>query len=145
MRTRYRLAFLALSAGALVAAPPAAAHHSYAMYDMTIQKTMTGKLYRYVVGGNHSHFVFHVVKPDGSIETGSNGEPVAWTVETASAAALAKRGLTVDAFKPGTIFTITFSPLRDGRNGGAQREGGVIMCGATVPEGGCTEKTGKRF
>jgi hypothetical protein len=73
------------------------------------------------------------------------GKPVTWSVETAAAAQLARRDITVETFKPGTIFTITFSPLRDGRNGGAQREGGLIMCGMKMPQGGCNEKTGKPY
>ena len=128
-----------------VASVPAAAHHSFAMYDMSVQKTMTGKLVRYVLGGNHSQLVFQVVNPDGGLAADGQGKPVTWSVETAAAVQLARRGITVESFKPGEIFTITFSPLRDGRNGGAQREGGLIMCGMTLPDGGCTEKTGKAY
>jgi len=51
----------------------------------------------------------------------------------------------VETFKIGTIFTITFSPLRDGRNGGAQQGPSVIMCGMKMPAGGCTEQTGKKY
>ena len=144
MSGRNRMA-AAVTALALLLAAPVAAHHSFAMYDMTVQKTMTGKLKRYVVGGNHSQFVFDVVNKDGSIAKNDKGEAVTWNVETAAAVALARRGITVETFKIGTIFTITFSPLRDGRNGGAQREGGLIMCGMTLPREGCTEKTGKKF
>ena len=144
MSGRNRMA-AAVTALALLFAAPVAAHHSFAMYDMTVQKTMTGKLKRYVVGGNHSQFVFDVVNKDGSIAKNDKGEAVTWNVETAAAVALARRGITVETFKIGTIFTITFSPLRDGRNGGAQREGGLIMCGMTLPREGCTEKTGKKF
>jgi hypothetical protein len=132
----------ALLAAAIV---PAAAHHSFAMYDMTVQKTMTGKLIRYVLGGNHSQFVFQVVKADGTLEVDAKGAPVIWSVETAAAVQLARQGITVETFKPGEIFTITFSPLRDGRNGGAQRDGSLIMCGHTMPQGGCNETTGKTF
>jgi len=128
-----------------IAAAPAGAHHSFAMYDMSVEKTMTGKLVRFVLGGNHSQFVFQVVNPDGSLAKNDKGEPLIWNVETAAASALARQGITVESFKPGTIFTVTFSPLRDGRNGGAQRAGALIMCGMTMPEGGCTEKTGKRY
>jgi hypothetical protein len=124
---------------------PAAAHHSFAMYDMTVQKTITGKLKRFVLGGNHSQFVLQVVTADGSLANDPKGEPLIWSIETAAAVQLARRGITVENFKPGTVFTITFSPLRDGRNGGAQREGGLIMCGMSLPEGGCTEKTGKKY
>jgi uncharacterized protein DUF6152 len=124
---------------------PAAAHHSFAMYDTSIEKTMTGKLIRFVIGANHSQYVFQVVNPDGSLAVTDKGTPLIWNVETAAAIQLANRGITVESFKIGTIFTVTFSPLRDGRNGGAQRSNTIIMCGMKLPEGGCTEKTGKKF
>ena len=142
---RTLLTTTALAVATLVGPAPAAAHHSFAMYDMTVEKTMTGKLVRYVVGGNHSQFIFTAVNPDGSPVLDAKGQPENWSIETAASVQLARRGITVEAFKPGTIFTITFSPLRDGRRGGAQAEGGIIMCGTAVPAGGCTEKTGKRF
>ena len=128
-----------------IATVPVAAHHSFAMYDMSIEKTMTGKLIRYVLGANHSTYVFQVVNPDGSLAVTGTGDPLIWNVETTAAAQLAQRGITVETFKIGTIFTVTFSPLRDGRNGGAQRGAGMIMCGMKLPEGGCNEKTGKRY
>ena len=129
-----------------IATAPAFAHHSFAMYDTSIEKTMTGKLIRFVVGANHSQYVFHVVNPDGSIaQDSTKGGPLIWNVETGAAAQLARAGITVDSFKVGTIFTVTFSPLRDGRNGGAQRGNSLIMCGMKLPEGGCNEKTGKKF
>jgi hypothetical protein len=124
---------------------PAAAHHSFAMYDTSVEKTMTGKLIRFVVGANHSQYIFQVVNPDGSIAKDEKGADLIWNVETASAAQLARAGITVDSFKINTIFTVTFSPLRDGRNGGAQRGNSLIMCGMMLPEGGCNEKTGKKF
>jgi hypothetical protein len=128
-----------------IAMAPAAAHHSFAMYDTSVEKTMTGKLVRYVVGANHSQYVFHVISPDGAVALDSKGEPLIWNVETAAASQLARRGITVETFKIGTIFTVTFSPLRDGRNGGAQRGPSIIMCGMKLPESGCSEKTGKTY
>lgn len=139
------LACGAVAALLAVAVAPAAAHHSFAMYDMTVQKTVTGKLKRFVLGGNHSQFVLEVVNPDGSMAVDDKGAPVIWTIETAAAVQIARQGITVESFKPGTIFSITFSPLRDGRPGGAQRDGGLIMCGTKLPEGGCNAKTGKKY
>jgi len=107
-----------------VATAPVIAHHSFAMYDTATEarKTMTGKLVRFVIGANHSQFIMEIVKPDGSpLIDESTGKPVSWTVETTSAAQLVRQNITVETFKIGTIFTITFFPLRDGRNGGAQQ------------------------
>ena len=115
------------------------------MYDTSVEKTMTGMLIRFVIGANHSQYVLQVVNPDGSIAKDDKGMPVVWNVETTSASQLARQGITVESFKIGTIFTVTFSPLRDGRNGGVQRGAGLIMCGMKMPEGGCTEQTGKKY
>ena len=112
---------------------------------MTKQITVTGKLIRFVIGANHSQYILEVMKPDGSFELDANGKPVTWTIETTSAAALVRQNITVESFKYGTVFTITFSPLRDGRNGGAQSQAGLIMCGMKLPADGCNEKTGKKY
>jgi len=129
----------------ILAVAPALAHHSFAMYDTSVEKTMTGKLIRFVVGANHSQYVFQVVNPDGTLARDAKGGQLIWNVETGAAAQLARGGITVESFKIGTIFSIAFSPLRDGRNGGAQRGNSLVMCGMTLPEGGCNEKTGKKF
>ena len=122
--------------------PLALSHHSFAMYDQTIQKTLTGKLTRYIPGSNHAQFVFELLGPDGSPAM-ENGQHL-WGVETGSAASLARSGVTVDSFPVGTILTVTLNPLRDGRPFGALR-GLLIGCGMTMPEGGCTAETGKVY
>jgi hypothetical protein len=126
-----------------VVATPALAHHSFAMYDQTIEKTLTGKLTRYIPGSNHAQLIFELLNPDGSTVM-ENGRAVQWGVETGSAASLARSGVTVDSFPLGTIITVTLNPLRDGRTFGAMTNttGGLIGCGMTMPEGGCTAETG---
>jgi hypothetical protein len=47
-------------------AVPASAHHSFAMYDQTTTKTLSGKLTRYVPGANHAQLLFIVVGNDGN-------------------------------------------------------------------------------
>ena len=128
-----------------VAASPAVAHHSFAMYDTAVEKTLTGKLIQFVIGANHSQYVMEVLKDDGTNVVDAKGEKMIWQIETTAASQLVARDITVKTFKYGTIFTISFSPLRDGRNGGAQRGPGLIMCGMKMPAGGCNEKTGKTF
>ena len=44
---------------------PILAHHSFAMYDQTTTKTMTGRLVRYIPGSNHAQLIFDVLGPDG--------------------------------------------------------------------------------
>jgi Family of unknown function (DUF6152) len=131
----------------VVLTAPALAHHSFAMYDATKPKTMTGKLTRFILGANHAQLLFEVVGSDGKPELDDNGKPISWGVETGPAKQLATAGVTVETFPYGTIFTVTLMPLRDGRNFGAMSitGGTLIGCGLKMPEGGCTEKTGKVY
>lgn len=128
----------------MAATLPTQAHHSFAMYDQTVQRTMTGKLFRFILGANHSQFVFDLLDEDGNVVLDGSGKPVQWNVETGPVTSLARQGITVETFPIGTIFTVTLMPLRDGRNGGALR-GDLILCGMTLPEGGCTPETGQVF
>ena len=118
------------------------AHHSFAMYDQNQKKTLTGKLTRYIPGSNHAQLIFEVLGADGTPMIGKDGKPVVWGVETASAAAMARRGLSPKTFPNGSVFTVTFFPLRDGRPFGAMT-GEFVKCGAALPPGGCTKDTGE--
>jgi hypothetical protein len=144
-RIRYAAGVMGLAVALLLGAMtmPALAHHSFAMYDMAKNQTMTGKLTRFIPGGNHAQLVFDVVGDDGK-PLMKDGKPVVWGVETGSAAAIARNGITVESFPVGTILTVTLHPLRDGRPFGAVG-GPIIHCGTTMPAGGCNEKTGKAF
>jgi hypothetical protein len=128
-------------------APAASAHHSFAMYDTKIVRTLTGRLVQFVPGANHAQLIFEVLDADGAVSVDANGEPVLWGVETGPAAQIARRGVTLEHFAVGTVMTVTLNPLRDGRNFGAlAREGGhVIHCGAQLPPHGCTASTGTVF
>jgi len=127
--------------GVAITAAPALSHHSFAMYNMTVTKVMTGKLTRFIPGSNHAQLIFEVLNADGTTVM-EKGKPLVWGMETGSAAAMARNGVTVDTFPPGTIMTVTLHPLRDGRPMGAVG-GPIIHCGTAMPTGGCTEKTGK--
>ena len=135
------LSFVAVLVAAL--AVPAVAHHSFAMYDMNQTKSFTGKLTRYIPGANHAQLLFELVDAQGKPVV-QNGKPVQWGVETGSAAALSRQGITVESFPVGTIIALDLHPLRDGRNFGALA-GLLIKCGNAVPKGGCTKATGQVF
>lgn len=126
----------------VAATTPAFAHHSFAMYQMTETRTMTGKLTRYVPGSNHAQLIFDVLGPDGNPTIGKDGKVVKWGVETGSAAALARQGVSPKTFPEGTVFTVSLHPLRDGRSFGAMA-GLLIKCGTAMPAGGCTKETGE--
>ena len=140
MRT---LTFVAGLMVAALVATPALAHHSFAMYNQGLEKTMTGKLTRFVPGGNHIQLIFEVLDEHGK-PVMENGKPAVWGVEGPSAAASARAGLTVKDFPAGTIITVVMHPLRDGRPFGALA-GSVIKCGTTMPQGGCNTKTGQEL
>ena len=134
---------VAACAAVVLLATSTLAHHSFAMYDQSTTKTMTGKLTRYVPGANHAQLIFQVLGPDGT-PTVENGKPLQWGVETAAAAAMSRRGITPKTLPEGTIITVTLFPLRDGRPFGALA-GTLIKCGTTKPKGGCTKDTGEVF
>jgi hypothetical protein len=130
-------------AAALVALSAAVgAHHSFAMYDQTTTKTMTGKLTRYIPGANHAQLIFNLLDDAGKVVM-KDGKAVTWGVETGSATAMGRQGVTPDTFPEGTILTVRLYPLRDGRNFGALA-GMLVKCGNEFPKGGCTPQTGKR-
>jgi hypothetical protein len=135
---------LFIAAGAaVVLAVPAYAHHSFAMYDQSVTKTISGKLTRYVPGANHAQLLFVVVDNDGNVVM-KDGKPMQFGVETGSAIAMARNGVTVKTMLEGTFITVRFYPLRDGRDFGALA-GMLIACGKAMPHGGCNEQTGQRL
>ena len=134
-------AFLAVAANM-----PAAAHHSFAMYDQTKDVTLTGRLVRFVPGGNHAQLIFQLVDERGEGRVDEDGRDMIWGVETAPSATIARDGITVKSFPLGTVLTVTLNPLRDGRPFGALARGSsIIKCGDTLPARGCTAETGESF
>jgi hypothetical protein len=138
-----RVRMMGVVAAVLTALPVAVgAHHSFAMYDQTTTKTMTGKLTRYIPGANHAQLIFNLLDDAGKVVM-KDGKAVTWGVETGSATAMGRQGVTPDTFPEGTILTVRLYPLRDGRNFGALA-GMLVKCGTELPKGGCTPQTGKR-
>jgi len=137
-----RNALLGIIASVAMAAP-AWAHHSFAMYDQTVTKTLSGKLTRYVPGANHAQLLFIVVDNDGNAVM-KGGKPMQFGVETGSAIAMARNNVTVKTMSEGTFITVRFYPLRDGRDFGALA-GMLVSCGKAMPKGGCTAETGQRL
>ena len=75
--TAAALAFL-VAAGAWPAT--GAAHHSFAMYDQSQSKTLTGKLTRFIPGANHAQMIFELLEADGTPVVDAAGKPVLWGV-----------------------------------------------------------------
>lgn len=110
----------ALTSAAALAAVPALAHHSFAMYDQTKTLTLTGVVYQFVAQANHAELHLYLIGPDGKLEKDKDGKPLAYGVEMAGAAAIADQGITAESLKPGTIISVKVNPLRTGNDFGSK-------------------------
>ena len=131
-RTARGLVAATLTAAAVVAAP-VYAHHSFSIFDASQTKTFTGVVTRVNPDANHLQIFFAPMNEErtGVVRDDKN-EPVIWAVEMAGSAASAQQGISVSEFPPGTVFTVSLHPLRDGRAAGA-REGALYKCPSKPP------------
>jgi hypothetical protein len=119
---------------AALAAIPAFAHHSFAMYDQTKMLVLTGVVYQFVAQANHAEIHMYLIGTDGKLEKGSDGKPHAYGVEMAGAAAIAEQGITADSMKAGTILSVKVNPLRDGTDFGSKAgNSGLARCPWKMP------------
>ena len=132
MSTRSTLASV-LVAAALVAAVPAWAHHSFSIFDAEQTKTFTGVVTRVNPDANHLQIFFAPMNQERkNVERNGEGKPIVWAVEMAGSAQSAKDGISVNAFPPGTIFSVSLHPLRNGDPAGA-RAGALYKCPEKTP------------
>ena len=94
---------------ALLAAVPAAAHHSAAMFDFRNTKTLTGVVEEFKVINPHSSFKMAIDDGKGTRE---------WVFEGHSASNFYRAGYNRGAVKAGDTITVTVAPMRDGSDGG---------------------------
>jgi hypothetical protein len=109
--------------GALVlglAALPAIAHHSFAMYDQTKTLVLTGVMYQFVAQANHAELHIYLLGPDSKLEKDKDGKLHAYGIEMAGAAAVAEQGITAASMPAGTIISVKVNPLRDGTDFGSK-------------------------
>ncbi len=132
MSTKSKVASLVVSA-ALVATVPAWAHHSFSIFDAEQTKTFTGVVTRVNPDANHLQIFFAPMNAERkNVERNAEGKPVVWAVEMAGSAQSAKDGISVNAFPPGTIFSVSLHPLRNGDPAGA-RAGALYKCPEKTP------------
>jgi hypothetical protein len=91
---------------ALALAVPAAAHHSFAMFDQTKIVTLDGTVTE-----------FQWTNPHAFIEIDAQGGRH-WSIELNSPNNLKRQGWTRSALKPGDKISLRMSPLRNGKPGG---------------------------
>jgi hypothetical protein len=129
MKTTFRLLTGALVAS-LLTASAAMAHHSFAMFDRSVEKVATGTVARWQFNAPHSWLYLNVKNSDGS-ET-------LWSFEGSAPPSLLTRGITGSTFEPGAIVTVSYCPMKDGRPGGglgwARLANGMFV---NPSDGGC--------
>ena len=94
----------------LLTAGVATAHHSFAMFDKSVEKVVTGSVVRWAFNNPHSWLYVNVKNKDGS-ET-------LWGFEASSPTQLLQRGINGYTFEPNSTITVQFCQLKDGRPGG---------------------------
>jgi hypothetical protein len=105
---RRLLLALALTAAAL----PAAAHHSFAMFDFTKTVTVSGTVKEFQ--WTNPHVVLWVNVPSKDPKT-----PDVWWLEMTSPGNLTRGGWNRKALNTGDQVRVELNPLRDGKLGGA--------------------------
>ena len=109
-----------LGAVALLAAAPALAHHSFAMFDRQKEITLKGTVKEFQWTNPHSFIEIEVADDKGVITP--------YSIEMNSPNNLVHAGWKRSTIKPGDKVTVKINPLRDGRPGG-------LYIGITLPDG----------
>ena len=103
-----RLLTTALAAAGL-AAVPALAHHSFAMFDQTKVMTLEGTVHEFQWTNPHSFIELDVT---------SGGRTQRWSIELNSPNNLTRQGWRRTSLKAGEHISVRIAPLRNGRTGG---------------------------
>ena len=110
---RFQFAGAVVGAVALVAGT-AQAHHSFAMFDMTKEVTVSGTVKEFQWTNPHAYI--QVVSKD------AQGRDVEWSMEMGAPMYLYARGWRPSSLRAGMQVTVTLNPLRNGRPGGVVRD-----------------------
>ena len=103
---------------------PAAAHHSYSMFDMTQKVVLEATVVRFKWQNPHAF-----IEADANV----SGRTERWAIEMTSPNNLAQSGWKRTSLKPGDRVKLHVHPLRSGVKGGAYA--GVIFAdGSTLGE-----------
>jgi hypothetical protein len=104
---------------------PGFAHHSFAAYDSTRTRTLTGAVKS-----------FHWANPHVALgimaEIGPGRPPQEWSIETSSPAILTRFGWTRNSIKLGDRVTVICNPLADGSPSGRLHSVVLLDTGQTL-------------
>jgi hypothetical protein len=101
--------FVLAGALTLAVAGPAAAHHSFAMFDQTKIVTLEGEVHEFQWTNPHAFIELDVKQADGKV--------VRWSIELNSPNNLKRQGWNRVALKPGDKISARVSPLRNNKPG----------------------------
>jgi hypothetical protein len=110
MKIQNAFLFAVLAVIFIAAASPVFAHHSFAAFDITAQKTITGTVHKVDWTNPHIWLWIDVPNDKGSADT--------YGFEGMSPNFLARRGWTRTTLKAGDKITVNFRPMKDGAKGG---------------------------
>ena len=100
----------AIAAGGLaLAAMPALAHHSFAMFDQSKQMTLEGTVHEFQWTNPHSFI---------ELDVENRGRTQRWSIELNSPNNLTRQGWRRTSLKAGEKISVRIAPLRDGHPGG---------------------------
>jgi hypothetical protein len=105
-----RATMLIVLCAALAAGAPLAAHHSHAMFDMTVEASVTGTVTTFSYRNPHVYLYLDVKGDDGGV--------VKWAVEMSNIENMRSRGIVPSTFRVGDTVTVRLNPLKNGRPGG---------------------------
>jgi len=104
----------------LAAAWPAAAHHSFAMYDHTRTLTLKGEVTKFQWTNPHAYIEIDVPQPDGTVKH--------FSIECTSINMMQRAGWRSNMIKAGDVVTAIVAPLLSGQSGG-------LLLEVTLPNG----------
>jgi hypothetical protein len=112
METPMKIRALAVAniAGLAAYVIPAAAHHSFAMFDASKTVTLEGSVKEFQWTNPHAWIMLNVANQQGQAEQ--------WAIELNGPSGLARDGWKPKTLTPGMNVSVTIHPLRDGANGG---------------------------
>lgn len=123
----------AVAASTLMFSASASAHHSYAMFDGSQVKTITGTVAQ--LEWINPHVFLWIYVRNSESETGYD----LYALENGSPNVLRERGWSQTHFEEGELVSVSYWPVIDGQNGGhfavATRSDGTVVYGAGGPGG----------
>ena len=99
-----------LFAGLLLAVWPAAAHHSFVMFDTTKQLTLEGSVTAFEWTNPHAYIEVDVAAEGGAVKH--------WSIELGSPSILRNSGWKHTTLQAGDKVTLMINPLKNGTSGG---------------------------